>query len=130
MVFNCEIEKEGGMFLAQFPDMPNVQTFGDTHERALEMAREALEGCLECDISRGRPIPPPAYTGGHPVSVASRIALSLRLCELRAGCWHEFGQLGGDFTFGGKCGMFEELEFEWDTEKERDSCIKKASNVK
>jgi len=47
------------------------------------MAKEALEGCLECDISRGMPVPPPAYKKGHPVSVASHIALSMRLRELR-----------------------------------------------
>jgi len=85
MVYNCEIEhdKEGGMFLVQFPDMPNVLTYGDTHEHALEMAKEALEGCLECDISRGRNVPPPAYAGGYPVHVVSHIALSLRLRDLR-----------------------------------------------
>jgi antitoxin HicB len=47
------------------------------------MAKEALEGCLEVDISRGMSIPPPAYTGGYPITVANHIALSLRLRELR-----------------------------------------------
>jgi antitoxin HicB len=83
MVYNCTIEKDGDMFIAQFPDMPNVQTFGNTHEEALAMAQEALEGCLEADISRGLPIPPPAYKEGYPVPVASHIILSLRLRELR-----------------------------------------------
>jgi len=71
------------MFLVDFPDMPNVLTFGNTHEHALKMAKEALEGCLEVEISKGMPIRPPAYKKGHPVSVASNIALSLRLRELR-----------------------------------------------
>ncbi|MDR0685650.1 MAG: type II toxin-antitoxin system HicB family antitoxin [Spirochaetaceae bacterium] len=79
MTYNCTIEQEGNMFIVQFPDMPNIQTFGNTHEEALAMAQEALEGCLESDISRGLPIPPPAYKGGYPVLVA----LSLRLRELR-----------------------------------------------
>ena len=83
MVYNCTVKKHGEEYIAQFPDMPNVVTCGFTHEHALEMAKEALEGCLECDISRGMPIPSPAYKKGYPVSVASHIALSLRLRELR-----------------------------------------------
>jgi len=83
MVYNCTIEKNGDMLIVQFPDMPNIQTFGYTHEEALAMAKEALEGCLESDISHGNEIPPPAFSGGYPVSVASHIALSLRLRELR-----------------------------------------------
>jgi len=83
MVYNCEIEQEGDMFLVRFPDMPNVLTFGDNHEHALEMAKEALEVCMESDISRGMSVPPPAYAGGYPVRVASHIALSLRLRNLR-----------------------------------------------
>jgi len=83
MTYNCTIEKDGDMFIVQFPDMPNIQTFGNSHEEALAMAQEALEGCLESDISRGIPVPPPAFTGGFPVPVANHITLSLRLRELR-----------------------------------------------
>jgi antitoxin HicB len=63
--------------------MPNVLTFGFSHEHALEMAKEALEGCLEVEISKGMSIRLPAYSGGYPVTVSSHIALSLRLRELR-----------------------------------------------
>ena len=83
MVYYCTIEKDEDMFIVQFPDMPNIQTYGNTHEEALAMALEALEGCLESDISRGLPIPPPPFTGGYPVPVASHIVLSLKLRELR-----------------------------------------------
>ena len=83
MVYNCTIERDENMFIVQFPDMPNIQTYGNTQEEALVMAREALEGCLESDISRGLPVPPPAFNGGYPVPVASHIALSLQLRELR-----------------------------------------------
>ena len=83
MVYHCTIEKDDDMFIVQFPDMPNIQTYGNTHEEALAMAQEALEGCLESDISRGLPVPPPAFTGGYPVPVSSHIALSLQLRELR-----------------------------------------------
>ena len=83
MVYNCKIEKKGGMLIVQFPDMPNIQTFGYTKDEALAMAKEALEGCLEVEISHGNEIPPPSYKKGYPVPVASHIALSLRLRELR-----------------------------------------------
>ncbi len=83
MTYHCVIEKEGDEFIAQFPDMPNVVTCGFTLDEALAMAKEALDGCLEADISQGNEIPAPSYTGGYPVSVASHIAVSLRLRELR-----------------------------------------------
>jgi len=73
MVYRCTIEKEGDEYIAQFPGMPNVVTCGFTH-------KEALDGCLESDISRGMPVPPPSFDGGHPVSVATH---SLRLRDLR-----------------------------------------------
>ena len=85
MVYYCTIKKEGNEYIAQFPDMTNVVTCGFTHDEALVMAKEALEGCLESDISHGKEIPPPTYTDGYPVTVASHIALSLRLRELRGG---------------------------------------------
>jgi antitoxin HicB len=85
MVYNCTMEKEGDMLIVQFPDMPNIQTFGYTDEEALAMAKEALEGCLEVDISHGNEIPPPSYSKGYPIPVASHIALSLKLRELRGG---------------------------------------------
>jgi antitoxin HicB len=83
MIYYCTVEKEGDEYIAQFPDMTNVVTCGFTHEEALAMAKEALEGCLEADISHGNEIPPPAYKEGYPVTVSSHITLSLRLRELR-----------------------------------------------
>ncbi|MDR1388784.1 MAG: type II toxin-antitoxin system HicB family antitoxin [Treponema sp.] len=83
MTYYCTIEKEGDEYIAQFPDMTNIVTCGFSHEEALAMAQEALEGCLESDISRGLPIPPPAYKDGYPIPVANHISLSLRLRDLR-----------------------------------------------
>ena len=83
MVYNCVIEQDGDKYIVQFPDMPNIQTFGLNHEEALAMAKEALEGCLESDISRGIPIPAPSYRKGYPVTVSSHIALALQLRKLR-----------------------------------------------
>jgi antitoxin HicB len=83
MTYYCTIEKEGNEYIAQFPDMTNIITCGFSHEEALTMAKEALDGCLESDITRGNAIPPPVFKDGYPVTVASPIALSLRLRELR-----------------------------------------------
>jgi len=83
MTFYCDIKKEGDVYIAQFPDMPNVVTCGFTHEEALAMAKDALDGCLEVDISQGNTIPQPAYAKGYPVSVANHIVLSLQLRALR-----------------------------------------------
>ena len=85
MVYHCTIEKEGDEYIAQFPDMTNIVTCGFSKDEALAMAKEALEGCLESDISHGLTIPPPVYKKGYPITVASHIALSLRLRDLRGG---------------------------------------------
>ena len=83
MIYYCTIEKEGDEYIAQFPDMTNILTCGFSHEEALAMAKEALDGCLESDISQGNVIPPPLCKDGYPVTVAPHIALSFRLRELR-----------------------------------------------
>ena len=83
MVYNCIIEKKGKEYIASFPDFPNIITCGFSNEEARIMAKEALDGCLEADISRGLTIPPPSYKKGYPVSVSSHIVLSLQLRELR-----------------------------------------------
>ncbi|MDR2076959.1 MAG: type II toxin-antitoxin system HicA family toxin [Desulfovibrio sp.] len=83
MLYHCVIEREGEEFIAQFPDMPNVVTCGFSREEALRMAKEALDGVLAAEIARGAPAPPPSFQGGHPVSVASHIAVAMQLRELR-----------------------------------------------
>ena len=47
------------------------------------MAKEALEGCLEVDISQGNTPPTPAFKKGYPITVATHIALCMKLRELR-----------------------------------------------
>ena len=72
MVYHCKLEKENGMYIVQFPDMPNIQTFGKTKEEALVKAKEALDAVLEIDISRGLTVPAPLYKEGYPIIVANR----------------------------------------------------------
>ena len=83
MIYYCKIEKEGNEFIVQFPDMTNIVTSGLSREEALTMAKEALDGCLEADISQGNAIPKPVYKKGYPVFVANHIAVALQLRELR-----------------------------------------------
>jgi antitoxin HicB len=83
MVYYCNIENDGDRFLVDFPDMPNVLTFGFSREHALEMAKEALEACLEVEISKGMAVRRPSFKKGFSVSVSSHIVLSLQLRELR-----------------------------------------------
>jgi len=83
MVYNCTIEKEGDEYIAQFPDMTNIVTCGFSHDEALAMAKDALDGCLECDVAKGNEIPPPSFTGGYPIPVAPHIAVAIQLRALR-----------------------------------------------
>ena len=83
MVYHCVIEKEENEYIAQFPDMPNIVTCGFSKEEALAMAKEALDGCLESDISHGNNVPKPASRKGYPITVANHIAVAMQLRELR-----------------------------------------------
>jgi antitoxin HicB len=83
MVYRCTIEKEGDEYIAQFPDMTNVVTCGFSHDEALAMAKDALDGCIEVSIENNYPVPPPSFAEGYPITVANHIAVSLRLRELR-----------------------------------------------
>jgi len=83
MVYHCSIEKEGKEYIAQFPDMTNIVTCGFSKNEALALAKEALDGCLEADISQGMSIPKPSFKKGHPIIVAGHIAVALQLRELR-----------------------------------------------
>jgi antitoxin HicB len=83
VIYHCTIEKEGEEYIAQFPDMPNIVTCGFSMEEAIAMAKEALDGCLEADISQGNTIPEPSFKRGHPITVANHITVALQLRELR-----------------------------------------------
>jgi antitoxin HicB len=83
MLYHCVIEQEGEEYIARFPDMPNVVTCGFSLEESLAMAKEALDGVLAAEVARGNPVPLPSFQGGHPVSVAGRIAVAMQLRELR-----------------------------------------------
>ena len=54
MNYAAKIEKDKDMgFVVSFPDLPNVNAFGDTQEEALKQAKDALDGAMECDLDLG-----------------------------------------------------------------------------
>jgi antitoxin HicB len=52
-------EEEGG-FSVSVPALPGCHTQGETHNEALAMAKDAIEGYLEVLEEEGRPLPQPA----------------------------------------------------------------------
>ena len=85
MTYNCTVEKNNdGIFVAQFPDMTNILTCGSSHEEALKMAQEALNGVLTVDLENGHPIAEPSFTGGYPIEVSPKVAFAIELRRARA----------------------------------------------
>ena len=85
MTYNCDITEKDGKFVAKFPDMTNVLTYGATAQEAQEMAKDALDGVLAVDIECGFSIPEPKYKGGYSVEVSPKIAFAIELRKARAG---------------------------------------------
>jgi predicted RNase H-like HicB family nuclease len=50
-------KEEDGTYTVIVPSLPGCLTFGHTVEEALEMAKEAIEGFIECMIARGEEVP-------------------------------------------------------------------------
>ena len=49
-------KEEDGTYTVIVPSLPGCLTFGHTVEDALEMAKEAIEGFIECMIARGEEV--------------------------------------------------------------------------
>ncbi|MDA3886585.1 MAG: type II toxin-antitoxin system HicB family antitoxin [Candidatus Delongbacteria bacterium] len=87
MYYYAKIEKEDGAFIVSFPDLSNINTYGETLEEALTNAEEALNGSLEADFERGfRFTKPKKYTGDefHKVYLYPHITISYKLRSIRA----------------------------------------------
>lgn len=50
-------KEDDGTYTGIVPSLPGYLTFGHTVEEALEKAREAIEGFIECIIARGEEVP-------------------------------------------------------------------------
>ena len=84
MTYNCTITEQDGMFVVRFPDITNALTCAHSHEEALEMAKDVLNGVLASHIDNGFPIPAPQYTDGFPVEVSPKVAFAIELRKARA----------------------------------------------
>jgi antitoxin HicB len=87
MNYYAKIVKEEGAFLVSFPDLGNVNTYGDTLDEALKNAAEALNGSLEADFDREYSLPEPKAHKGrnmHQVEVAPHIEIAYMLRKLRS----------------------------------------------
>lgn len=62
-----------GTLLVSSPDFPELTTFGDTVEDALERARGALLEAIAARIADGEPVPYPSL-GKHLVRLPRRVA--------------------------------------------------------
>ena len=86
MVYYCRLVEEEGIFLVEFPDVPNALTSGHSRDEALANAVEALNGVLESDIAQGFPLPE-ARTGPrrglHGIEVEPHILVAWELRRLR-----------------------------------------------
>ena len=57
MLYYAKIVKKEGNHLVSFPDLPNINTYGETLLKAKQNAKEAVSGTLESDFERGFPLP-------------------------------------------------------------------------
>ena len=91
MNYAAKIEKDKDMsFVVSFPDLPNVNAFGDTQEEALKQAKDALDGAMECDLDLGNTMilpktMPDSDKGLYPVELSPRIEIAYKLFEARRG---------------------------------------------
>ncbi|NOR44286.1 MAG: helix-turn-helix domain-containing protein [Candidatus Delongbacteria bacterium] len=87
MFYYAKIEKEDGTYVVSFPDLPNINTFGETIDEALINAEEALNGSLESDFERGfKFIKPKKYKGNkfYKIYLQLHIVISYNLRKIRA----------------------------------------------
>ena len=91
MNYAAKIEEDKYVgFMVTFPDLPNVNAFGDTPEDALKQAKDALDGAMECDLDLGNTMilpktMPDSDKGLYPVELSPRIEIAYKLFEARRG---------------------------------------------
>lgn len=71
---------DNGTFLVTSQDFPELTSFGDTIEEALDRARGALLEAIEARIHDREPIPPPS-AGKHLVTLPAQAAIKILLYQ-------------------------------------------------
>lgn len=68
---------ESGQIMAEFPDVPEALTYGETEALALEHARDALYEALDQYMTMRKDIPVPGQAQGYSVAVEPMIGIKL-----------------------------------------------------
>ena len=82
--YPVKLTRDDETFLVTAPDLPEVTTFGETVEDALEHAGDAIATALQGRITDRRSIPAPSAPKGRqrlvalPAIVAAKLALYIR----------------------------------------------------
>ena len=87
MFYYAKIQKEDDAYIVTFPDLPNINTFGDNLDEAIKNAEDALNGSLESDFERGfKFIKPAKYKGDEYIKIYlyPHIEISYNLRRIRA----------------------------------------------
>lgn len=88
MHYYAKIKKQDDAYIVSFPDMPNVNTYGETLPEALQNAAEAINGTLQTDFGRGFELPKAREFKGrgfYRIDIAAHVAIAYQLRELRKG---------------------------------------------
>jgi antitoxin HicB len=87
MQYYARIVNRHGSFLVSFPDLPSINTYGETLQEALANAEEALNGSLESDFERGFSLPAPTKPIGkyyHAIPLLPHLDIAFTLRRLRS----------------------------------------------
>ena len=88
MHYYAKIVKKEGAFLVSFPDLKEINTYGETLPEAIKNAEEALNGSLESDFERGFSLVPSKEhkgTGLYQIPVHPHLEIAYVLRKLRTG---------------------------------------------
>mgnify|MGYP001613988747 FL=1 len=86
MTYYAKVFKREGVYAVEFPELPNINTWGKTKDNALIMASDALNGALETDSERGFDFPAPVIHKGKnyfPIVVEPHIAMAIEIRKER-----------------------------------------------
>ena len=88
MNYYAKIVKKDGCFLVSFPDHKNINTYGETIDKAVHNASEALNGAMESDFTRGFELPVAReYKGStyYKIPVMPHLEIAYTLRKMRVG---------------------------------------------
>lgn len=82
LTYPATLTRDGGGYLVQFPDIPEALTQGETREKALEMAADALRTAMDFYFEGERPVPMPSRVKRGQVGVELPASLAVKVLLL------------------------------------------------